>query len=297
MNCEPKALQRSSSPWETVSLYTGIELFFWNAASSPFPPEQDNLEHILHIIYCRAGKMICSMQHQSQICLNPGDFFLRSSHRPAELSCRFPTGQCQGLAISINPVKAAERPPELLKGTDLFHPTLGERFCRGNAALFFPANEQTRSIFSGFYGQPEELKLPYQRLKTLELLLYLAQAEYMPQNSPPEYPSEQIRIVREIHDHLIRNMERRITIEELSRQYLVNPTTLKAAFKSVYGTSLAAHIKSHRMEQAARMLRESDWSIAEIAQAVGYDSQSRFTAAFKEVFDILPSAYRKQNHQ
>lgn len=104
---------------------------------------------------------------------------------------------------------------------------------------------------------------------------------------------ETVEIVREIHDRLLENMDRKITIEELSKQYHMNPTTLKAAFKAVYGTSLAAHIKEHRMEQAARLLRETDRSVAEIAQAVGYDSQSKFTAAFKAFFGALPREYRK----
>ena len=89
-------------------------------------------------------------------------------------------------------------------------------------------------------------------------------------------------------------MEQRITIEELSRQYLINPTTLKNAFKSVYGTSLAAHIKEHRMEQAAKMLKETNKSIADIARTVGYDSQSKFTVAFKTYFKVLPKEYRKK---
>ena len=48
------------------------------------------------------------------------------------------------------------------------------------------------------------------------------------------------------------------------------------------------------MEQAAKMLRQSKMSIAEIAQAVGYDSHSKFTAAFKAYFKVLPKEYRKQ---
>ena len=94
-------------------------------------------------------------------------------------------------------------------------------------------------------------------------------------------------------DKLLENMDQKITIEELSKQYHMNPTTLKSVFKSVYGTSLAAHMKEHRMEQAAKLLRETDMSIAEIAQTVGYDSQSRFAAAFKAVFQVLPREYRK----
>lgn len=118
------------------------------------------------------------------------------------------------------------------------------------------------------------------------------EAEPAPQQEEA-YRSEQIKIIREIHDRLTEQMDERITIEELAKQYLINPTTLKTAFKAVYGTSIAAHMREHRMEQAAKMLRESDMSIAETAQAVGYDSQSKFTAAFKAFFGVLPREYRK----
>ena len=134
---------------------------------------------------------------------------------------------------------------------------------------------------------------PYQKIKVLELLLYLTKMEFTPQNKLVEYQFELTETIRKIHDRLLRHMEQRITIEELSRQYLINPTTLKNAFKSVYGTSIAAHIKEHRMRLAARMLIESNMNIAEIAQAVGYDSQSKFTTAFKAYFKVLPREYRK----
>ena len=105
--------------------------------------------------------------------------------------------------------------------------------------------------------------------------------------------AEQVKIIREIHDHLTEHMEQRVTIEELSHRYLINPTTLKTVFKEVYGNSLAAHMKEHRMGKAAALLRETDMSVAEIAGQVGYESQSKFTAAFKEQFGQLPTAYRR----
>ena len=105
--------------------------------------------------------------------------------------------------------------------------------------------------------------------------------------------AEQVKIIREIHDHLTEHMEQRVTIEELAHRYLINPTTLKTVFKQVYGNSLAAHMKEHRMEKAASLLRETDMSVAEIAGQVGYESQSKFTAAFKEQFGLLPTAYRR----
>ena len=62
--------------------------------------------------------------------------------------------------------------------------------------------------------------------------------------------AEQVRLIREIHDYLLSHMDQRITIEGLCHLYPINPTTLKEVFKDVYGTSIAAHLKEHRMEKA-----------------------------------------------
>lgn len=119
------------------------------------------------------------------------------------------------------------------------------------------------------------------------------QAAPSPALPPQPLPESQAALAHAVHDRLLRDIDRRVTIEELARQHLVNPTTLKAAFKAVYGTSLAAHIRQHRMQQAAALLRDTVMSVAQVAQAVGYDSQSRFSAAFKAVYGLLPRDWRK----
>ena len=122
-----------------------------------------------------------------------------------------------------------------------------------------------------------------------------SQAETKHAHTPHnEYQEEQLRIIHEIHEQLTLHIDKRWTVEELSRKYLMNPTTLKTLFKSVYGTSIAAHIKEHRMEKAAELLTKTTLSILEISHAVGYDSQSKFTAAFKDYYQILPRVYRRQ---
>lgn len=111
-----------------------------------------------------------------------------------------------------------------------------------------------------------------------------------------DYHASSEEIIYRIHQYLLEHLSERITIEELSRKFLMNTTTLKKEFKEVYGVSIAAHVKEHRMELAARLLQESSDSIAQIAQAVGYTSQSRFTTAFKEKYGVLPTEYRTYRH-
>ena len=64
--------------------------------------------------------------------------------------------------------------------------------------------------------------------------------------------------------------------------------------KRVYGSSIAQHMKQHRMEAAAARLTQTQDDIAAIAKAVGYESQSRFTEAFREVYGEVPTEYRKR---
>ncbi len=98
--------------------------------------------------------------------------------------------------------------------------------------------------------------------------------------------------IHAIHDFLIQNLGQRITVEELAKKFYMNPTGLRNAFREVYGDTPSAHLKEHRMKEAARLLRETELSIAEIADRVGYDSQSKFTGAFKDAYHILPRDYR-----
>lgn len=112
---------------------------------------------------------------------------------------------------------------------------------------------------------------------------------------PEEDAYSHAEVIRRVHDHLVENLEKRLTIDMLSRQFLINPTTLKMQFKSQYGMSIAAHVEEHRMEKAAEWLRTTDESLARIAKGVGYASQSRFAEAFRRHYGQLPSEYRKMN--
>lgn len=110
---------------------------------------------------------------------------------------------------------------------------------------------------------------------------------------PGEEAYSDQRLIQRVHDHLVENLHQRLTIEILSRQFLLNPTTLKEKFSRYYGMSIAAHVKEHRMEKAAQMLLETRESLTGIAKAVGFSSQSRFAEAFREKYGMLPSVYRK----
>lgn len=100
-------------------------------------------------------------------------------------------------------------------------------------------------------------------------------------------------IVNEIHEFLVSDITKRYTIEELSGKYHINQTTLKTTFKTMFGQSIGGYMKEYRIKRAKELLCHSSASIAEIACAVGYENQSKFTVAFRDTTGMLPRDYRK----
>ncbi len=286
------AAQHPTNRIIAVRLFPGIELSFLTMAEKQAVLHHAALDHIFEINYCRRGRICWKMDSGSNVYLGPSDFSLHTLKTCADSVISLPNKIYEGLTLSIDLNVLTSNPPPLIAETGITGQFLYDKFCKNGRVTSLAGNEQTENIFSAFYDQPERFQLSYQKMKALELLLYLGKLQTDAQNQLNEYRSEQIEIIREIHEQLILHLDQRFTIEDLSKQYLMNPTTLKTLFKSVYGTSLAAHIKEHRMQHAARLLRETDLSIAEIAGSVGYDSQSRFAAAFKEYCGKLPKDCR-----
>ncbi len=100
-------------------------------------------------------------------------------------------------------------------------------------------------------------------------------------------------IMNSVHEYLVHNLDKRITIDNVAKKFLMNPTTLKEQFKVAYGTSIAAHVKEHRMKKAAELLIDTDESIAHISRTVGYENAGKFASTFKEFYGMTPKEFRK----
>lgn len=281
---------------ETLRLYPGIELAFLSASEiEPLYFFHEPLTHILEINYCISGKIGWNMNNGNQIFLGPGDFSLHTMDICANSTITIPNDAYEGMILYIDLEQISENPPAPLIGSNITGEFLLEKYCKDGVCTALSGNKTVQQIFKAFYQSPKEIQLAYQKIKVLELLLVLSQIEINHEKHLSEYRSEQVEIIRQIHDQLINNLEQRFPIETLSKQYLMNPTTLKSMFKAIYGTSIAAHIREHRMEYAAQLLQTSNLSIADIALKVGYDSQSRFSSVFKKQYKMLPKEYRKNS--
>lgn len=103
------------------------------------------------------------------------------------------------------------------------------------------------------------------------------------------------KIVSECLDIVNKNCFGKISMNEIAQRMFYNPSYLSRVFKKYCGMSFSKYIKEKRMEEAARLLKETDISVEKIMNQVGYEDGKRFYEKFKEIYELTPNEYRKQS--
>lgn len=84
------------------------------------------------------------------------------------------------------------------------------------------------------------------------------------------------------------------TVERLATEAAMSRATLARRFAAVLDDTPMDYLYRLRMRVAATLLKEPDASILDVAERVGYASESAFSSAFHRRFNIWPGEYRDQ---
>ncbi|MBB2943820.1 AraC-like DNA-binding protein [Actinoplanes lutulentus] len=87
--------------------------------------------------------------------------------------------------------------------------------------------------------------------------------------------------------------ERAWTVADLAEVSAVSRSTLAARFRQAMGRGPLDYLTGWRIELAAARLRRGDGTVAAIAHAIGYGSESALSTAFKRVTGSSPRDYRR----
>jgi signal transduction histidine kinase/CheY-like chemotaxis protein/AraC-like DNA-binding protein len=85
-----------------------------------------------------------------------------------------------------------------------------------------------------------------------------------------------------------------LNVDFLVDKMAISRASLYSKFKSIVGIGINTYINDYRLSEAKLLLEETDYSMVEIAEIVGFQTQSYFSTLFKEQFGISPLKYRKK---
>ncbi|MFA9377457.1 MAG: response regulator [Lachnotalea sp.] len=92
------------------------------------------------------------------------------------------------------------------------------------------------------------------------------------------------------------NYETNINMTMVSNYVSMNYTVFSITFKEYTGENFVNYLRNIRMEDAKRLLTQTDQKIGKIGLTVGYDNEKHFMKTFKTVVGITPSEFRKNTH-
>ena len=84
------------------------------------------------------------------------------------------------------------------------------------------------------------------------------------------------------------------TVEELGRRVGLSRSTLHERFAALIGQAPMQYLAQWRVQMGATMLRDTAFTVAAVAQHVGYDSEASFARAFKRLVGQPPAVWRRQ---
>lgn len=280
----------------TVTIYEvfpGVALayndFHMKYYDSEFYPSRD----VFCIDHCREGRLEYPAKNDAYSYVEAGDLKLdrRLTHTG---HFELPLCHYHGAMVSIDMEEASRSLPGQIRDFPVNLHALQEKYCQDIYPRVLHGPGSMEHIFKELYAVPERIRRSYFKIKVLELLLYLEAME-IPQNagSRPYFYKTQVERVKAVQVFLAEHMDENFTQEELSRRFDIPLTPMKRCFKSVFGSTIGGWLLEYRMNQAAVLLRkEKKMTIAEIAGRVGYDSPSKFAAAFRKVMGMAPAEYR-----
>ena len=133
--------------------------------------------------------------------------------------------------------------------------------------------------------------------KLLEIiLLRLLRREDFALGRAPEGPrgSRECDLVRRYIDN---HFKENLTLDQLAGMVHVSKYYLSHAFRKEFQTSPISYLISRRIQESKFLLRETDLSLSQIAQILGFSSLSYFSQSFRRLEDMSPLEYRKQRRK
>ena len=132
------------------------------------------------------------------------------------------------------------------------------------------------------------LRLAQGNVKLYEFLLYCAEQIL----TPPHVTPAHVRI-RFITEYLEKHQREPLNTAELSDYMHLSYKHLATFFKKHTGRTLLEYHTALRMQEAARLLCETNLTIWQISESLGFSDAFYFSNVFKKVYHISPREYRK----
>lgn len=240
----------------------------------------------LTFVYSGRGKRIVG-DHVGNFY--PGQLMLTGEDLPHDFNTSQQESNCHILVIQFNKSILATLPE--FDGVRKLLDTSKQ------GILFNSVPKDIHDCFAHYLDLPPALKIVY----LYQALVRLVQT--LPQNNFDLLSSVEFtkyRLDQKSHDRLNKvigyideNKGKPISLAEISEQTFMTIPAFCRWFKNAMHVSFVNYLNKTRVEEACRLMVNTDKQIGHIALECGFESYSNFNRAFSKLYNVTPREYRK----
>lgn len=133
-----------------------------------------------------------------------------------------------------------------------------------------------------------------QQITTLDSLCHKLQeiVETFSESMFNYIPSKNNDIIKKAMLYMSEKFNTPLSLEEVAAHVHLHPSYFSTMFKNVTGSSFKEYLNKIRIEESKLLLLNTDFSIIDIAIAVGFEDQSYFSKVFKKFTGTTPKQFR-----
>ncbi|MDB5200845.1 MAG: AraC family transcriptional regulator [Ferruginibacter sp.] len=190
--------------------------------------------------------------------------------------------------------------PALLQELTPFFPGLDQSLTNGEQQILNGSGGWSLPSLSALANQvldcpfDQQTRQFYYDLKVREILFRVLALTYQQEGKEYVFSNAEIARIHDAKNILESNLaEKMPRVKELAKHVALNEFKLKTGFRKYFHSGIFEWLMNKRMQEAHKLIIETDKPIKEIAALVGYPRTTNFITAFRREFGVTPGALRR----
>lgn len=155
-----------------------------------------------------------------------------------------------------------------------------------------------RAFFSRLWQIQEEQNAGYEndiRYLLTKFAMQLSNTSVEKERQPSKREARDTERMKVMLSFLEAHYAEEVTLKQIAESVCISETECMRCFRRSIGVSPIRFLKERRLQCAADLLLHTEQSISEIAVSCGFLDMSYFTKAFRQLYDVTPTAYRSSD--
>lgn len=184
-----------------------------------------------------------------------------------------------------------------LASSYLFHSLFPESFSAENSLNLIKSNSgEFHEIFKKVYREYRAREKGFMNIIRASLIELITKIfREIDVNSNARATDKQQQLVEKAISYLMENYNEHINLDNIVSDIFLSKNYFRQVFKNTTGISITSFIQKMRVEEACRLLRNTDRSISDISFECGFNDTKYFYNTFKKITGLTPGDFRKNS--